>query len=176
MDLPRNFKFDVRIRSRLLAKGVIDEAEVGKYLETLEDREASSLVIELPQPALINPEDRPTPPASAPAPSHVAHPAFQSERSAPRSIAPGPLAVDEGWDEDDEDDDEDDEDDLDAEEAEPAKDAATAPKASPPPVEAASEPQEPEAAAEEADDESDDEEATAGASDDSEGEAGGEEE
>ena len=115
MDLPRNFKFDVRIRSRLLAKGVLTEAEVGKYLEGLEDRHAASHSVELAQPALINPEDRPTPPASASVPSHPVEPRpvspAPSERSAPRSIAPGPLAVDEGWDEDDEDlDDEDEED------------------------------------------------------------------
>jgi len=33
MDLPVNFKFDVRIRARLLAKGNITDADVAKHLK-----------------------------------------------------------------------------------------------------------------------------------------------
>jgi hypothetical protein len=111
MDVPPNFKFDVRIRNRMLAKRTITEADVEKHLEALEDRQDKVQGIELVQPALTNPEDRPTPPASAPVPTLSAEPrpfaapVPAAERSAPRSIAPGPLPVDEGWDDDDDDDD-----------------------------------------------------------------------
>jgi hypothetical protein len=115
MDVPPNFKFDVRIRNRMLAKRTITEADVEKHLEALEDRQDKVQGIELVQPALTNPEDRPTPPASAPVPTLSAEPrpfaapVPAAERSAPRSIAPGPLPVDEGWDDEDDDDDDDDE-------------------------------------------------------------------
>ena len=115
MDVPHNFKFDVRIRNRMLAKRTITEADVEKHLEALEDRQDKVQGIELVQPALTNPEDRPTPPASAPVPTlsseprPFAAPVAAAERSAPRSIAPGPLPVDEGWDDEDDDDDDDDE-------------------------------------------------------------------
>src|SRR5262245_31457527 len=99
MDVPADFKFDVRIRNRLLNKGVVTEAEVEKRLEGLVDVEASSDPVTLSQPAIGTPESRPAP-----------RPIFSEPRAmpAPRSIPPVPLPVDEGWDEDDDDDDDDD--------------------------------------------------------------------
>lgn len=124
MDVPVNFKFDVRIRARMLAKGTISDAEVTKHMDGLQDREAETTLIDLAQPALTPPGERP--PVNvrpAPRPAPVAVPsalpvaAVVAERSAPMSVAPPPLPVDEGWgDEDEDDDDEDDEEDDEAEE------------------------------------------------------------
>src|SRR4029078_5685561 len=71
MDVPVNFKFDVRIRARMLNKGTISDADVTKHLEALQDREPTSEVIELGQPALTPPGERPVVnirPAPRPAP------------------------------------------------------------------------------------------------------------
>ena len=145
MDLPANFKFDVRVRPRLLAKGQLTDAEVEKHLEALADAQPHADVIDLPQPALTTPEERER--AAAQRPSVVAARPVASapgplERSAPVSIAPAPAPVDQGWDEDDDeddvDDDEDDDDDDDDEEdladLKPAAAAAPSPavQASPP--------------------------------------------
>jgi hypothetical protein len=107
MDLPVNFKFDVRIRARMLAKGTISDADVTKHLEGLQDREPQTEVIELAQPALTPPGERaPVSVRPAPRPAPVAVPIPAAERSAPMSVLPPLLAVDKGWDEDDGDDDE----------------------------------------------------------------------
>jgi hypothetical protein len=111
MDLPVNFKFDVRIRPRLLARGQLAEADVAKHLDALPDLQPQADVIDLAQPALTSPEDRERAAASRPS-SVVARPApvAPAERSAPVSIAPAAEPVDEGWDEDDDEDDVDEED------------------------------------------------------------------
>src|SRR5262245_47610069 len=110
MDAPENFKFDVRIRARMLAKGGLSDADVQKHLETLADAADRVESVDINQPAIGTPAERPPPPP--PRPRVEARPAPppppSGEQSQPRSIAPGPLAVDEGWDEDDEDDDLDD--------------------------------------------------------------------
>ena len=46
------FKFDVRIRERMLRKGTLSEAEVGKHLEALADVAAHGEDLVLRQPAL----------------------------------------------------------------------------------------------------------------------------
>jgi len=122
MDAPENFKFDVRIRSRMLAKGGLAEGDVHKHLEALKDLSASVESIDVGQPAIGTPAERlpPPPPRPRVEPSLAPPPPPAAERSQPRSIAPGPLAVDEGWDDED---DEDESDDIDDEEDGEAKDA-----------------------------------------------------
>jgi hypothetical protein len=107
MDVPVNFKFDVRIRTRHLAKGVVTEAEVSKHLEALADAQGQIDVIDLAQPALATPEERQ---AAAIRPSAVvAKPsASVAGSSPPLSIPPAPSPVDEAWGDDDDDDDDDD--------------------------------------------------------------------
>lgn len=51
------FKFDVRIRERLLAQRQISEAEVEKHLSALPDVEARSEPLGMAQPALGLDED-----------------------------------------------------------------------------------------------------------------------
>jgi len=119
MDLPVNFKFDQRIRARLLAKGHITEADVTKHLDGLADAQPQVDVIDLAQPALTSPEERERL-AAARASAVVSRPP-PAERSAPVSIAPAPEPVDEGWEEDDDEDDVDDEDEDEDEKATDAK-------------------------------------------------------
>jgi hypothetical protein len=154
VDLPKDFKFDVRIRERMLAKRVVSEAEVTKHLEALPDVEAHSDVVDLTQPALTTPSERPAPvhhEHRVPVAAAPVQPA-PSERSAPRSIAPGPLAVDEGWDEDDDEDDED----------EDEEEVAKAPRVAAKPVVPSADSEEPAADDDEDDVDSDDDSDGAG--------------
>src|SRR5690349_12331864 len=54
MAIPAEFKFDVRVRERLLGDGLLTEAEVQKHLEALPDLEAQTADLTLKQPALQN--------------------------------------------------------------------------------------------------------------------------
>lgn len=132
MDAPENFKLDVRIRARMLAKGALAEADVQKHLEALPDLSPTAETLDANQPAIGTPSERPVlpppRPRAEPRPAPIVQP--PSERSQPRSIAPGPLAVDEGWDDDDDDEELDDEEET-AEEKPAEKPVAAA---SPPPV------------------------------------------
>lgn len=104
MEAPRNFKFDVRIRARLLNKKHITDSEVGKHLEALPDLDAACDTVTLSQPAVGIPPERPRPiPQARPAPRFVAPPA--------------PISVDDAWDDEDDD------------ELEPPKKAKAAPVA-----------------------------------------------
>ncbi|HVU03748.1 MAG TPA: hypothetical protein VHE30_18445 [Polyangiaceae bacterium] len=128
MEVPDRFKLDVRVRDRMLANQTVTPADVQKHLDALPDLEASAEVIDLAQPAVSPPGERP-PPSARPAPRPVAAVA----PAAPMSVAPPPLPVDEGWgDEDDDLDDEDDDEDDDDDETEggaggegPKEDGAT---------------------------------------------------
>jgi hypothetical protein len=51
------FKFDVRIRERMLRKGTLSEAEVGKHLESLSDVGSQGEDLVLRQPALHRHDD-----------------------------------------------------------------------------------------------------------------------
>lgn len=46
------FKYDVRVRDRMLRKGLIEEAEVDKRMKALNDLEGKYVELELKQPAL----------------------------------------------------------------------------------------------------------------------------
>ena len=46
------FKYDVRIRERMLSRGQLKESELTSYLEGLKDLEAEARSVSIPQPAL----------------------------------------------------------------------------------------------------------------------------
>jgi len=124
MDVPVNFKYDVRIRARLLAKGQVTEAEVTKHLESLADLEPGMESVDLPQPAIgtIEHKERPVP---IPRPV-VARPIAPAPVRAPIALEPA-ADIDEDWDDEDEDEDEDEEIEEPAAKAAPAATAAAAP-------------------------------------------------
>lgn len=64
MNRPESFKYDTRIRSRLLESGMVTSEEVQKHLGALLDLQGASEVITLEQPALVavkEPEPAPSP-------------------------------------------------------------------------------------------------------------------
>jgi hypothetical protein len=72
---PEIFKLDVRIRERMLRKGLLSEAEVNKHLEALPDVASQGEDLVLRQPALHGLEGggpmrpkNPAPPRSVPPP------------------------------------------------------------------------------------------------------------
>lgn len=52
MSTSEHFKYDVRIRERMLAKGLLTESELKSHLEALKDLETETEPVPLPQPAL----------------------------------------------------------------------------------------------------------------------------
>lgn len=52
MSTSESFKYDVRIRERMLSKGLISDKEVQSHLESLKDAEGDSRPVSIPQPAL----------------------------------------------------------------------------------------------------------------------------
>lgn len=46
------FKYDVRVRSRMLEKGLVSEPELAERAAKLPDLTAQAAIVELPQPAL----------------------------------------------------------------------------------------------------------------------------
>lgn len=88
--------YDLRVRERLLAAGVVTPADIQQYLAGLPDDESHSESLGIPQPALAAPQ--PPAPAAPPAPAPV------------RVAAPAPAAP--ALADDDDDDDEDDDDDV----------------------------------------------------------------
>jgi len=69
------FKLDVRIRERMLRKGNLSEAEVGKHLEGLSDVAAQGEDLVLRQPALHRHDDASNRKSVPPAPRSVPPPA-----------------------------------------------------------------------------------------------------
>lgn len=47
-----NLKYDVSVRERMLAKGLLTEAEVKTYLDSLKDVEGEARSVSVAQPAL----------------------------------------------------------------------------------------------------------------------------
>jgi hypothetical protein len=45
-------ELDLRVRERMIAKGVLEPKTLDKYLGDLPDREAQAVTIDVPQPAL----------------------------------------------------------------------------------------------------------------------------
>jgi hypothetical protein len=104
MPIPENFKYDVRVRERMLKRGLLTESELSKHVDALTDVTDQVVEVELKQPALVKESERVERVVS---------------RSAPRPIVPHVPVVRSlenelnDIDEDDDDDDLDDEDDED---------------------------------------------------------------
>jgi hypothetical protein len=117
MAIPESLKFDVRVRERLLKKGLITEAEVEQHLAGLPDRAEDALDIGIKQPALQTEAEREVivvrtlarPAQPAPPPRMFGDDDdFEDEKPA-RAASAGAID-DDDLDDDDEDEDEDDED------------------------------------------------------------------
>ena len=101
MPIPENFKYDVRVRERMLKRGLLTESELTKHVDALADVTDQVIEVELKQPALVKESERE---------------ARVLPRTAPRPVvAPMPVRSLENElnDIDDDDDDFDDEDDDD---------------------------------------------------------------
>jgi hypothetical protein len=139
MAIPADLKFDVRVRERLLSRGLVTEAEVEKHLSDLPDLESEAADLTAKQPALQKESDRDivivrtsgVRPPIAP----VVHDdsdlpldddidddddldvkAKKPEKAVVKPVEAAAVEVDDEDDEDDEDEDEDDDDDDDDEE------------------------------------------------------------
>ena len=63
---PELFKFDMRVRERMLKRGQINETDVQRHLSSLEDLETKCSRVEQPQPALGSPSEGSGRPSVAP--------------------------------------------------------------------------------------------------------------
>jgi hypothetical protein len=107
MPIPENFKYDVRVRERMLKRGLLTESELGKHVDALADVTDQVIEVELKQPALIKESERETRVVSRNAPRPVvAH--VPSVRSLENELNDLEDDDDDLDDLDDEDDDEDD--------------------------------------------------------------------
>ena len=126
MPIPENFKYDVRVRERMLKRGLLTESELGKHIDAAADVSDLLVEIELKQPALIKESERVERVVSRTAPRPVSHvPTIRSLENELNDID------DDEDDLDDIDDEDDDEDDLKVKVAKPAA-AAAAPAAATP--------------------------------------------
>ncbi len=90
MSDPEQFKYDVRVRDRMLHKGSIDEGEVKRHLDALQDLEAVCEIMTLQQPALAHAET-PSPAAAVEAPIAVGEP-MAAPPEPPLAAPPPPPA------------------------------------------------------------------------------------
>src|SRR6187402_1783587 len=127
MPIPENFKYDVRVRERMLKRGLLTEGELNKHVEALADVTDQVVEVELKQPALVKESERVERVVSRSAPRPVV-----SHVPVVRSLENELNDIDDDED-DDIDDEEDDEDEVKAKAA--AKAAAEKPKAEPAPAE-----------------------------------------
>ena len=58
MAIPDDLKFDVRVRDRLLHRGLVTEAEIDKHVKALPDLDAEAVDLTAKQPALQKESDR----------------------------------------------------------------------------------------------------------------------
>src|SRR5205085_12016303 len=56
--IPENFKYDVRVRERMLKRGLLTESELTKHVDALADVADQVIEVELKQPALVKESDR----------------------------------------------------------------------------------------------------------------------
>ncbi|MET0794874.1 MAG: hypothetical protein ABW061_25365 [Polyangiaceae bacterium] len=102
MPIPENFKYDVRVRERMLKRGLLTESELAKHIDAATDVADLLVEVELKQPALVKESERVERVVS---------------RSAPRAVVPHVPVVRSLENElNDIDDDDDDLDDIDDEE------------------------------------------------------------
>ena len=119
MPIPENFKYDVRVRERMLKRGLLTESELTKHVDALADVTDQVIEVELKQPALVKESERE---------------ARVLPRTAPRPVvAPMPVRSLENElndiDDDDDDFDDEDEDDVKVKAAPKAAEKAAAPVA-----------------------------------------------
>ncbi|HKO53445.1 MAG TPA: hypothetical protein VJV79_37305 [Polyangiaceae bacterium] len=58
MPIPENFKYDVRVRERMLKRGLLTESELSKHVDALADVTDQVVEVELKQPALVKESER----------------------------------------------------------------------------------------------------------------------
>ncbi|HEY5375783.1 MAG TPA: hypothetical protein VIK01_19020 [Polyangiaceae bacterium] len=58
MPIPEFFKYDVRVRERMLKRGILTDAELGKHVDALADVTDQVIEVELKQPALQKESER----------------------------------------------------------------------------------------------------------------------
>ena len=58
MPIPENFKYDVRVRERMLKRGLLTEGELTKHVDGLADVTDQVIEVELKQPALVKESER----------------------------------------------------------------------------------------------------------------------
>jgi hypothetical protein len=90
MPMPEHFKYDTRVRERLLRKGQLSESEVDQHLGTLADVASNAADVELKQPALQTEAERAEN-------SVIVRPA------PPRPLSVAPISLEDEDDEDEED-------------------------------------------------------------------------
>jgi hypothetical protein len=58
MPIPEFFKYDIRVRERMLKRGILTDAELGKHVDALADVTDQVIEVELKQPALQKESER----------------------------------------------------------------------------------------------------------------------
>src|SRR5450755_5102333 len=58
MPIPEFFKYDIRVRERMLKRGILTDAELGKHVDALADVADQVIEVELKQPALQRESER----------------------------------------------------------------------------------------------------------------------
>jgi len=58
MPIPENFKYDVRVRERMLKRGLLTDSELTKHVDALADVTDLVVEVELKQPALVKESER----------------------------------------------------------------------------------------------------------------------
>ncbi len=107
MPIPENFKYDVRVRERMLKRGLLTENELSKHVDALADVTEQVIEVELKQPALVKESERVERVVSRSAPRPVV-----SHVPVVRSLENELNDIDDDEDDDLDDDEEDDEDEI----------------------------------------------------------------
>jgi hypothetical protein len=103
MPIPEFFKYDIRVRERMLKRGMLTDSELGKHVDALADVADQVIEVELKQPALQKESEREARIVSRTAPRPVI-----AHVPVVRSLENELNDIDDDDDIDDEDDDEDD--------------------------------------------------------------------
>ena len=104
MPIPENFKYDVRVRERMLKRGILTDSELSKHVDGLGDVADLVVEVELKQPALVKESERVERVVSRSAPRPVVAP-VPSIRSLENELNDIDDDEDDIDDEDDEDED-----------------------------------------------------------------------
>jgi hypothetical protein len=103
MPIPEFFKYDIRVRERMLKRGMLTDSELSKHVDALADVSDQVIEVELKQPALQKESEREARIVSRSAPRPVI-----AHVPVVRSLENELNDIDDDEDDDDEDDDEDD--------------------------------------------------------------------